>query len=214
MYLGELSVEIKICGLTNLEDAEVALAAGADFLGFVLYARSPRAVSVEALASIVRDLGEGVRAVGVFVNASPEFVRETALHCGLAAVQIHGDEPPDAFAAMPVPVWRSLSVSRDGCTPEPAAWPAARYVADAAAPGVYGGTGTLADWDQAAVLAAQVPLMLAGGLTADNVAAAIRAVRPLGVDVSSGVESEPGRKSHEAVRAFIAAARQAAADLA
>jgi len=204
-----MKIEIKICGLTNLADAEVALAAGADYLGFVLYERSPRAVSVETLASIVHRLGQGVRAVGVFVNASPEFVRDTALLGGLAAVQIHGDEPPEAFAAMPVPVWRSLSVSGQGCKPEPAAWPAARYIADAAAPGLYGGTGTLADWDQAAALATQVPLMLAGGLTAANVAEAIRAVRPLGVDVSSGVEAEPGRKSHEAVRAFITAARQA-----
>jgi phosphoribosylanthranilate isomerase len=214
MHVGELGVEIKICGLTNLEDARVALAAGADYLGFVLYARSPRAVPVEALASIVRDLGEGVRAVGVFVNSTPAFVRDTALHCGLAAVQIHGDELPDAFAAMPVPVWRSVAVSRDGCSPEPSAWPAARYVADAAAPGLYGGTGSLADWNQAAALATRVPLMLAGGLTAANVAAAIREVRPLGVDVSSGVEAEPGRKSHAAVRAFIANARQAAAGLA
>ncbi len=207
-----MRIEIKICGLTSLADARVALAAGADYLGFVLYERSPRAVPVDALASIVNELGVGVRAVGVFVNASPPFVRETALRCGLAAVQIHGDESPDAFCAMPVPVWRSLSVGAYGCKPEPAAWPAARYIADAAAPGLYGGSGTLADWELAAVLATRVPLMLAGGLTAANVAAAIRQVRPLGVDVSSGVESAPGRKSHEAVRAFIAAARQAAAD--
>lgn len=208
-----MKIEIKICGLTSLGDARVALEAGADYLGFVLYERSPRAVPVDALASIVRGLGQGVRAVGVFVNASPAFVRETALRCGLSAVQIHGDESPEAFASMPVPVWRSLSVSAEGCKPEPAAWPAARYLADAAAPGAYGGTGTLADWDQAAVLAKRVPLMLAGGLTVANVAAAIRQVRPLGVDVSSGVEAEPGRKSHEAVRAFVAAARQAADDL-
>ncbi len=209
-----MNIEIKICGLTSLVDAEVALTAGADYLGFVLYERSPRAVSVDSLAEIVHGLGQGVRAVGVFVNSSPEFVRETALRCGLAAVQIHGDESPDAFRAMPVPVWRSLSVSGVGCKPEPGAWPAARYVADAAAPGLYGGSGTLADWEQAAALATRVPLMLAGGLTAVNVAAAIRQVRPLGVDVSSGVEAEPGRKSHAVVRAFIAAARQAAADLA
>lgn len=208
-----MKIEIKICGLTSLADAELAFAAGADYLGFVLYERSPRAVPIDALALIVRGLGQGVRAVGVFVNASPTFVRETALHCGLSAVQIHGDESPEAFAAMPVPVWRSLSVNGEGCKPEPAVWPAERYLADAAAPGLYGGTGTLADWDQAAALATRVPLMLAGGLTAVNVAAAIRQVRPLGVDVSSGVEAAPGRKSHEAIRAFIAAARQAAADL-
>lgn len=209
-----MKIEIKICGLTNLEDAHQALEAGADYLGFVLYERSPRVVTVAALASIVSALGHGVRALGVFVNASPSFVRETALRCGLAAVQIHGDESAEAFAVMPVPVWRSLSVRAEGCQPEPSAWPAARYIADAAAPGLYGGTGTLADWEQAAGLAMRVPLMLAGGLTAANVAAAIRQVRPLGVDVSSGVESVPGRKSHAAVRAFIAAARRAAAGLA
>jgi len=209
-----MNIEIKICGLTSLADAEVALAAGADYLGFVLYERSPRAVPVDALAAIMRGLGQGVRAVGVFVNSPGEFVRDTALRCGLAAVQIHGDESPDAFCAMPVPVWRSLSVSGAKCKPEPGTWPAARYIADAAAPGLYGGSGTLAGWEQAAALASRVPLMLAGGLTASNVAAAIRQVHPLGVDVSSGVESAPGRKSHEAVRAFITAARKAAAGLA
>lgn len=205
-----MNIQIKICGLTSSEDALVARDAGADYLGFVLYARSPRAVSVEALAAIVKTLGTGVCAVGVFVNASPAFVRETAVRCGLAAVQVHGNELADGFRAMPVPVWRAVAVTETGCIPEPAAWPAARYVADAAAPGQYGGSGTLADWDRAAALAARFPLLLAGGLTPLNVAGAIRKVRPLGVDVSSGVEQAPGRKSHEAVRAFIAAARQAA----
>jgi len=208
-----MRIEVKICGLTCLADATVALEAGADYLGFVLYERSSRAVSVAALEQIVRGLGAGARAVGVFVNSPADFVRETARRCGLAAVQFHGDESPEAYAGMPVPVWRAVTVVDGGCKPEPGAWPAARYVADAAAPGVYGGSGTLADWGQAATLAARVPMLLAGGLTAANVADAIRQVRPLGVDVSSGVEAAPGRKSHGAVRAFIAAARQAAAAL-
>lgn len=203
-------IDVKICGLTTLNDARVAVDAGADFLGFVLYSRSPRAVTAEALERIVDALDSGVRAVGVFVNSPAAFVRETALRCRLTAVQIHGDEAADDFSEMPVPVWRAVTVEAVGCRPDPAAWAAERYVADAAAPGIYGGSGTQADWGQAAALARRVPMMLAGGLTPENVEAAVRIVKPLGVDVSSGVESSPGRKSHDAVRRFIAAARCAA----
>ncbi|HAS84423.1 MAG TPA: N-(5'-phosphoribosyl)anthranilate isomerase [Verrucomicrobia bacterium] len=203
-------VDIKICGLTTLEDAQVALDAGADFLGFVLYPQSPRAVTCDTLARITSSLGKGARCVGVFVNSMAAEVRQTALDCGLAAVQIHGDEQAGDFLDMPVPVWRALRVDAGGCRPEPAAWPmAVRYVADAAVPSGYGGSGIKADWEQAATLAAQIPVMLAGGLTPANVAAAIDQVHPLGVDVSSGVECSPGRKSHAAVRAFVAAARAA-----
>ncbi len=205
-------VAIKICGLTSLEDAQVALDAGADALGFVLYPKSPRAVTRTVLARIVSELGGHAQCVGVFVNTPAGEVRQTALDCGLSAVQLHGDECADDFLDMPVPVWRALRVEADGCRPAPALWPmAVRYVADAAVAAGYGGSGIKADWERAAVLAKQFPMMLAGGLTPGNVAAAIAQVHPLGVDVSSGVESAPGRKSHAAVRAFIAAARVAGA---
>lgn len=200
-------MEVKICGLTNLADASVALDAGADYLGFVLYARSPRAVQPDQLAEIVSQLGSGVRAIGVFVNETPERVVQIVEQCGLYAAQIHGDEVPLGFDQMPFHLWRAVWLKASRIKPEPANWPADRYVVDAAVPGQYGGSGVTADWSAAERLAEVCPVMLAGGLTPDNVTAAIRAVHPLGVDVSSGVESSPGHKDHNAVRQFIAAAK-------
>jgi len=209
-----MQIEIKICGLTNADDARAALDAGADYLGFVLYGKSPRAVTAEGVKAILRDAGGGSKAVGVFVNASPDEVRDAVMHCGLAAVQIHGDETAQDFRDMPVPVWRALAAADGKWVPLPAAWPAAaRYIVDAAAPGQYGGTGSKADWALAAALAKQMPVMLAGGLRPENVEDAVNRVRPRGVDVSSGVELRPGIKSHPAIRTFIAAARRAAAGL-
>jgi phosphoribosylanthranilate isomerase len=198
-----MAVEVKICGLTNVEDARAALEAGADYLGFVLYPKSPRGITAQKLHEIVIGIGGPCRAVAVCVNMPRAAVERVALDVGLHAVQIHGDEPPEAFADFPVPVWRAVRVGRAGAQPDPAAWPAARYVADADVPGLYGGTGSTADWARAAALAAAYPVMLAGGLTPENVAEAIRAVRPLGVDVSGGVEAGPGRKDRDALRAFV-----------
>jgi len=203
-------IEIKICGLTNAGDAAAAARAGADYLGFVFYPRSPRAVQAGDVARILDEIGEPVRAVGVFVNETPETVLETATTCRLHAVQLHGDESPDRFEDFPVEVWRALRVSADSCEPDPKAWPALRYVVDALVPGLYGGSGVAADWEKAAEIAVSQPVILAGGLTAENVAEAIHAVRPRGVDVSSGVERSPGRKSIERLGAFIARARDAA----
>jgi phosphoribosylanthranilate isomerase len=208
-----VNIEIKICGLTNAEDALCALEAGADFLGFVLYAGSPRAISTADLARVLQRIGRPVRAVGVFVNTARAVVETVASDCGLCAAQIHGDEEAREFAGMPLPVWRAVAARQGRLRPEPAEWPAARYVVDAAPPGVYGGAGVKADWDAARTLARRVPVMLAGGLTPDNVAEAVRAVRPAGVDVSSGVERAPGRKDWDKVKSFIRAAREAAAEL-
>lgn len=202
-------LEIKICGITNVDDARLALDAGADYIGFVLYPPSPRGVSVAAMKDILEALDTPARAVGVFVNQPRQAVLDVAKACGLAAVQIHGDEVAADFADMPVTTWRAVKIV-DGVTlPDPGAWAAERYVVDTAVPGMYGGTGVAADWDRAAELAAGCPVMLAGGLTPDNVARAVNTVRPRGVDVASGVERQPGRKDPEAVRAFVAAAREA-----
>lgn len=209
-----MQIDIKICGLTNLPDARAALDAGADFLGFVLYAKSPRGISESELRRIVERLPAGARTVGVFVNERPETVARIYSECGLRAVQLHGDEEPDEFAGLNLPVWRAVRVRADGiAAPAPARWPAERYVADAYAPGVYGGTGKTADWRAAAELATGFPVMLAGGLTPENVGEAVRAVRPNGVDVAGGVESGPGKKDHLKLNAFIAAARKASAEI-
>ncbi|MDI6774151.1 MAG: phosphoribosylanthranilate isomerase [Verrucomicrobiota bacterium] len=208
-----MPLEIKICGLTNAEDAAAAAALGADYLGFVLYPKSPRATNARALARILSEMPQTARAVGVFVNSPRDEIEAVAADCGLRAVQLHGDEQPEDFRDMPAPVWRAVHFQRGVWTPRPADWPgAARYVVDAAVARQYGGTGVAADWLAARELAAGAPVMLAGGLTAESVAEAIRAVRPLGVDVAGGVESRPGRKDHGKMRAFIARAREAARD--
>jgi phosphoribosylanthranilate isomerase len=202
-------VEIKICGLTTRDDAAAALEAGADYVGFVFWARSPRAVAPGAVARIVAVLGAEAKAVGVFVNASPKEVVRIVGDCGLHAAQIHGDERAEAFAGIGCRVWRAVRRIRGRWQPAPGRWRAERYVVDAAVEGRYGGSGVLADWPAAAQLAGRRPVMLAGGLTPDNVAPAVRMVRPLGVDVSSGVESAPGRKDYREMKRFIRAARSA-----
>lgn len=205
-----MKLDVKICGITSLEDARAACSAGADFLGFVFYERSPRAVTAEHVRTLLEALDAPVRSVGVFVNASCEEVCETVHFCGLDVVQLHGDESPEAFASMPCPVWRAVAFrGKEGWCPPPSLWSVQRYVVDAPSSDAYGGTGRAADWEQACRLADAYPVMLAGGLRADNVALAIQKVRPMGVDVSSGVESKPGVKSHDAIRAFVQSVRQA-----
>ena len=198
-----MTTQIKICGLTNTEDALVALDAGADYLGFVMYAGSARANTAQSLERIRATLPSGARVVAVFVNETPEEVARIASACDLAAVQIHGDEASPGFQSMPVPVWRAVHRRDEAWQPASADWPAERYVVDAAPAGQYGGSGIESDFEAAANLARQNPLMLAGGLRPHNVTEAVKLVRPLGVDVSSGVESEPGRKDHGRIRDFI-----------
>lgn len=203
-------VKAKICGLTNLGDAQAAVAAGADCLGFVFAAESKRRVTPDAVRAIVAALPAGPLKVGVFVNERPERVVELLAFCGLDVAQLHGDETPDMARHIGVHrVWKAITLR----TPQDVecAWcfPAAALVVDAVVPGARGGTGVVADWARAAELAALRPVVLAGGLTPENVADAVRRVQPWAVDVSSGVEIEPGRKDLERVRRFIAAARGA-----
>lgn len=197
--------EIKICGLTNLPDARMALDAGADYLGFVLYERSPRRIAPAALRRLLDRLPARARAVAVVVNAHRELVEALAHDCHLYAVQLHGDERQADWIDLPVPVWRAIRLRRGSPNPIPEHWIAARYVMDAAAPGKYGGSGRKTDWARAAKLARQIPLILAGGLTPDNVAEAIHTVQPLGVDTASGVEKSPGRKDPRKLAAFVKA---------
>lgn len=199
---------IKICGLTNLDDARWAIEAGADYLGFVLYPKSPRYLPVKELSRITDELPETIRKVGVFVNEAPILVKEVVSVCGLAAVQLHGDEDPEDFEDVGAPLWRAIRLQAGKWTPEPRNWAAERYVMDAFSP-AYGGTGMTLDWATAGAFAAHHRAMLAGGLTEENVSEAIRRVKPLGVDVSSGVELAPGRKDRRKVAAFISAARAA-----
>ena len=201
-------VEIKICGLRRPEDAARALDLGADYLGFVLYPRSPRCVDAATLKALVAGLPAAARCVGVFVNAPPAEVARVVGECRLWAAQVHGDEAAGDFAAASYRVWRAVHVGADGVRPCPRDWPfAERFVIDAAPAGVYGGSGKTCDWTAAAVVAARCRAMLAGGITPENVVDGLRAVRPAGVDVSSGVEAAPGVKDWPRLEALIRAVR-------
>ena len=210
---------VKICGTTNLEDALAAAQAGADLLGFILHPKSPRYVAPEMIAEIVAGVRAAIptppRCVGVFVNTPPDEVLAVLAQTGLDLAQLHGDEPAAALRALqgrgfkavrPTGLEDALALVREytwlGAGPD--------LLIDAYAPHAYGGTGQRADWMAAAAVAQRVPhLLLAGGLTPENVVAAVEAVKPWGVDVASGVEASPGRKDHAKVRAFIASVKGA-----
>src|SRR5688572_27325573 len=179
---------IKICGITRLADALHAAEHGATALGFVFWDRSPRHVSAERAAEIIAALPGDVTPVGVFVNESVQRVRAFVEQTGIRAVQLHGDEPPVYAGAVGCPVFRAVGVDEadDAC----AGWPAeTTFLVDTPDPVRRGGTGVTVDWTRAAALARDRKVVLAGGLTPANVAEAIAAVKPFGVDVSSGVEA-------------------------
>lgn len=199
---------VKICGITTPEDAALAIGEGADYIGFVFYPQSPRAVTPEKAAEILDELRPAVRAVGVFVNESPLAVAGIVKACRLAAAQLHGNENAAEFEIARFPVWRAVRLEKGGWRPDAERWKAERFVMDAATP-VFGGSGERTDWAAAAVFARMHPAFLAGGLTPDNVAEAIRQVSPMGVDVSTGVEARPGRKDPRKVRDFVRNAREA-----
>jgi phosphoribosylanthranilate isomerase len=212
-------VKVKICGITRLEDGLTAAQAGADLLGFNFYPGSPRYLEIphcRVIADAVRQAHPGVKLVGVFVNADPDVITHTLATCGLDFAQLTGEDTlvraavtllgPSAFPALRLSTLDEtalpfLSDKRGGDAPA--------FLIDAHLPGMYGGTGQLADWDVAAALAARFPILLAGGLKADNVRAAIARVNPWGVDVASGVENAPGIKDHDQVRLFIHHAKTA-----
>lgn len=205
-----MAVEVKICGLTSAEDATTALELGADYVGFVLYPHSPRGIFPEHFFEIVQKIGNFQKVIAVLVNPSRQEVEKLLGAIPVRAIQLHGTENPAEFGSLPVPVWRALRLRDKVWDPAPEGWPAERYVLDAFRPGCWGGTGTVADWAAAAQLATRRPIMLAGGLTPENVAEAVRTVRPLGVDVSSGVETAPGKKDIAKLSRFILNARAAA----
>lgn len=195
--------EIKICGLTNIDDARYALDLGVDYLGCVLYPKSPRSVNVSELTGICDVLNGKAKVIGVFVNENSANIEKIASDCNLYAVQIHGDEDYSEFRDAKITIWKAVRFENGEVKPALNKWPAVRYVMDADVPGEYGGTGVTADWNRAAELAARYPLMLAGGLTPENVGDAVRIVRPLGVDVASGVEMAPGRKDRDKLKKFV-----------
>ncbi|MGB7768618.1 MAG: phosphoribosylanthranilate isomerase [Verrucomicrobiia bacterium] len=199
-----MSVRVKICGITNLADAQVAAEAGADALGFIFYDRSPRFIPVKAAAEISRALPPFTLRVGVFVNPAEELVRHAISECSLNLLQFHGDEAPEFCTQFGLMSMKAFRIRDAGSLQELPKYQTDAWLLDAYSSDTLGGTGEKFNWDLA-VEAQKLgkPVFLAGGLTPENVAEAVQQVQPFGVDVSSGVESSPGNKDHAKVRAFI-----------
>lgn len=212
---------IKICGVTRPDDAALVSEAGADAIGLNFYPGSRRAIDLARAREVIAELDDQVVRVGLFVNATSDAIRQAHGELGLGLVQLHGDETPEQLAELSdLPVMRALRCGPNcmqevgdylqrcrglGCSPQ-------MVLLDAFQPGTYGGTGRTADWSQIAAqreVLGSVPLVLAGGLTSDNVAEAISTVRPQAVDTSSGVESKPGQKDRRHVFDFVQAAQAA-----
>ena len=196
-----MSTRVKICGITSIEDAEAAVAAGADALGFMFVASSPRFLEFAAAQKIIASLPPFVARVGVFVNATEEFITTALQTCSIDVIQLHGDEAPDFCASIRTRarVIKAFRIhNEDSLTPLPK-YPVDAWLLDSFVPGQHGGTGAIFNWNlavRAQSMAGSRPVILAGGLTSQNVAQAVREVHPYGVDVSSGVEKSPGRKKN------------------
>jgi phosphoribosylanthranilate isomerase len=196
---------VKICGITRLEDAQAAVAAGANALGFVFWPKSPRYVDPDRARDIVATLSPGVTPVGVFVDQPEDEVNDVARRVKLAVVQLHGNENDQYVRKMTRGVMKAVAV--DGTSaPSLEAWSSdVRILLDVHDPLRKGGTGRTIDWSIAADIARRRDIVLAGGLTPENIRDAIAQVRPYGIDVSSGVEASPGIKDHERIKALFEA---------
>ncbi|MCS7048699.1 MAG: phosphoribosylanthranilate isomerase [Verrucomicrobiae bacterium] len=206
--------KIKICGITNLDDAMLAVELGADALGFVFYPKSVRHVSVRTAADICHRLPPFVARVGVFVDELEYEIERALNECLLTALQFHGEEPPGFCAKFGAKSIKAIRLRDEDSLRLAATYDVDAILLDTYDAAAQGGTGKTSDW-RLAVRAREfvrAPLILAGGLRADNVAEAIRIVRPYAVDVSSGVEREPGRKDPEKLRRFIESVRHAATE--
>jgi len=200
--------EIKICGLTNLEDALAAAEAGADALGFVFYRQSPRCIESKTAKEIIRQLPPYVTTVGVFANASADEILDAMEECGLDLAQLQGDEPPSVCERLGPKAIKAIRVKNRDSLASMKAYSVRAFVLDTYTPENFGGTGKRFDWDLALEAKQYGRVILAGGLNPQNVREAIQKVRPYGVDVSTGVEQRIGRKDPEKVRQFIVKAKE------
>jgi phosphoribosylanthranilate isomerase len=199
-----MRTRVKICGITRVEDALAAARSGADAIGFVFYAKSPRAVSLEQAQAVVRVLPPFITTVGLFVDAAPEEIHTVLAKLPLQLLQFHGGELPEACGAYGLPYLKALRVREDSDLAAMARSyeDAAGILVDTYVEGIPGGTGRVFDWTRLPTRLAH-PMILAGGLTPDNVAGAVERVRPWAVDVSGGVEVAPGVKDAAKIEAFI-----------
>lgn len=201
-------VKVKICGITNLEDALAAVEAGADALGFVFFEKSPRAITPEQAAAIIRRLPPFVQVVGLFVNEQVAVINKIADQCGLDIVQLHGEETPEFCTGVKRRIIKAFRVRDQSSLDQIGEYDVAACLLDTWCPTAHGGTGKTFNWEIAAAAAASRCIILAGGLTPENVAEAVKAVRPYGVDVSSGVESAPGCKDRRKMFEFCTNAKR------
>ena len=203
-------VKIKICGITNIDDAMAAVEFGADAVGFVFFQGSPRYISPDAAAGIIRKLPSFAMTIGVFVDEKPSQIEKTIASTGIDVIQLHGDEPPEmcAFSRRIIKAIRIKSLA----SLDPLVHyqdKVSAFLLDTFSPGSLGGTGQKFNWDIATYAKQFGRTILSGGLTPDNIVEAIRRVRPYGVDVSSGVELKKGKKDHLKMRLFIERAKAA-----
>jgi phosphoribosylanthranilate isomerase len=205
-----MSVIVKICGITNVEDGLAAVEAGADALGLIFYEQSPRYMPIEKAAAVIRNLPEPIVKVGVFVDADEDTVYRAIRECGLNLLQFHGGESPEYCVQFGIMSMKAFQVRDAQSLSRLPDFKTDAWLLDAYSPDKLGGTGERFNWDLA-IEARKLgrPIFLAGGLTPENIAEAVRHVEPYAVDVSSGVEASPGKKDHGKVMAFVAAAKGA-----
>ncbi|HUH65421.1 MAG TPA: phosphoribosylanthranilate isomerase [Syntrophales bacterium] len=197
-------VEIKVCGITTMEDAAMAFSYGADALGFIFYEKSQRYVTPEAAFHIIESLPPAISKVGVFVNHDINVVRDIYHFCRLDLIQLHGDESPDYCLEIPQAILiKAVSPKSDSDLALTEGYAVKAFLVDARDSGLYGGTGKLSNWEIARKLSRRHPVILSGGLNAENILTAIEKVSPDGVDVNSGVEFSPGSKDPKKVRSII-----------
>jgi phosphoribosylanthranilate isomerase len=205
-------VRVKICGITNVEDARIGVAAGADALGFIFVEGTPRYVTPEVARRIIVELPPFITPVGVFWDHAPGHVKAVAEQCRLGALQFHGSEPPEAIAGYDLPTIKTIKVSRAEDLRAMSEYRVSAFLLDSPARWSEGEARAPIAWELVREAATVAPLILSAGLTPDNVAEAVRLTRPYAVDVDSGVEATPGRKDPLKVRRFVAAARAAIID--
>jgi len=202
-------IGIKICGITNLDDAIAVAGSGANALGFIFYPRSPRYISPEKAKEIIENIPRKITRVGVFVNHRADEIKEIVDFCGLNLVQLHGNESPEFCRQFPASTLvKAFSPRTENDLQELKDYPVKAILVDTHDPKLYGGTGKTSNWKLASKIKKSHPLILSGGLNIDNIIEAIETAHPDAVDINSGVEVSPGKKDHSKVREIVKIVRK------